>query len=214
MQSACFENYHAKPGTEAEQAKEFAINQAREYYRLRLENNKSIEQEQEEQQPAFTTVFSGPVGVGKSHLAMSILKKLNEYNDLTYSCLFFSLDQLLRRIRNSYDDESEYLTEARAVQLALDADYFVLDDLGAEVGSIETNKRATDFMIRVLNAIVDGRQGKGLIITTNLTNLQIQAIYGHRIYSRLFANSKNHLFIFNDERQTPDYRLMGGEKNV
>ncbi|MFG5423788.1 ATP-binding protein [Enterococcus faecalis] len=215
LQTACFENYHVKPGTEAEHAKEFAINQAREYYRLRLENNKSIDQEQEEeQQPAFTTVFSGPVGVGKSHLAMSILKKLNEYNDLTYSCLFFSLDQLLRRIRNSYDDESEYLTEARAVQLALDADYFVLDDLGAEVGSIETNKRATDFMIRVLNAIVDGRQGKGLIITTNLTNLQIQAIYGHRIYSRLFANSKNHLFIFNDKRQTPDYRLMGGEKNV
>ncbi|MDK6248632.1 DNA replication protein, partial [Escherichia coli] len=26
LQSACFENYHAKPGTEAEKAKEFAIN--------------------------------------------------------------------------------------------------------------------------------------------------------------------------------------------
>lgn len=213
IESACFENYTVQDGSEAEQAKLFAVEQARDYYKLFLKNQELLEQK-EKKQPVFTTVFSGPVGVGKSHLAMSILQKLNEHNDCSYSCLFFSIDQLLRRIRNSYDDENEQITEMRAIQLAINADYFVLDDLGAEVGGIETNKTASDFVIRVLNAIVDGRQGKGLIITTNLTNLQIKSIYGARIYSRLFANSKNHLFIFSDKRKTQDYRLIGSNSYV
>ncbi|GEK32467.1 hypothetical protein KZO01_27760 [Kurthia zopfii] len=45
----------------------------------------------------------GDVGVGKSHLAMSILRNLNEKRDV--ECLFISVREMMSKIRDSFDNK-------------------------------------------------------------------------------------------------------------
>lgn len=130
-------------------------------------------------------VQSEITGVGKSHLAMSILKALNS---LECSCLFLDIDEMLRKIRGSFDDKSSKYTEQYFIDLALSVDFLVLDDLGAETGDIDTKKRASDYTSRILRAVVNGRQHKSTIITTNLKSDQLNGIYDRKVISRAMAN--------------------------
>lgn len=138
-------------------------------------------------------------GVGKSHLAMSILK---EINSLERSCLFLDIDEMLRKIRGSFDDKDSKYTESYFIDLALSVDFLVLDDLGAETGDIETKKRASDYTSRILRAIMNGRQTKSTIITTNLKSAQLNNIYDRKVISRLMTNIETILFT-----QAKDKRL-------
>lgn len=124
-------------------------------------------------------------GVGKSHLAMAMLKELNT---LETSCLFLDIDEMLRRIRGSFNDKDSPFTEQYFIDLATEVDFLVLDDLGAETGDIDTTKRASDYTSRILRAIQNGRQLKSTIITTNLTSERLNAIYDPKVISRLMKN--------------------------
>lgn len=137
----------------------------------------------------FTTWFTGNPGVGKSHLAMSILRNLNETGEKDKRCIFASVDEMLLRIRASFDDKESPYTEHYFVDLLSNADYLVLDDLGAETGGTGTNKKATDFTLRVLYAIANGRQNKPTIVTTNLTREALVRMYDPKLVSRLMKNT-------------------------
>jgi DNA replication protein DnaC len=135
--------------------------------------------------------YVGEPGVGKSHLAMGLLRKLNEETDLIKGCLFVSFEEMLRLIRDSYNknNDSQY-TEESFIRLCSEVDYLVIDDLGAEVGAIDTSKRASDYVSRVLYAITNARQSNVTIITTNLTSANLYRIYDKKLISRLLANHK------------------------
>ncbi|MCG3089160.1 ATP-binding protein [Sporosarcina cyprini] len=137
----------------------------------------------------FNTWFVGKPGVGKSHLSMSILRNLNESGNRDKSCLFASVDEMLLRIRNSFNDKETPFTEFYFVDLLSSVDYLVLDDLGAETGGIGTGKRATDFTMRVLYAIANGRQSKPTIITSNLTLPDLESMYDEKLISRLMRDT-------------------------
>ncbi|WP_341320851.1 ATP-binding protein [Solibacillus sp. FSL H8-0523] len=124
-------------------------------------------------------------GVGKSHLAMSILKALNS---LERSCLYLDIDEMLRKIRGSFDNKDSKYTEQYFIDLATEVDFLVLDDLGAETGDIDTKKRASDYTSKILRAIANGRQHKSTIVTTNLKSTQLNGIYDRKVISRLMAN--------------------------
>lgn len=130
----------------------------------------------------FNLWFNGKPGVGKSHLSMSILKELNS---LEVSCLFVDIDEMLRKIRNSFNDKQSHYTEQYFTDLLTDVDFLVLDDLGAETGNIDTDKSASDFTSRVLRAIVNGRQTKSTIVTTNLSSKKLMNVYDPKLISRL-----------------------------
>jgi len=147
----------------------------------------------------FNLWFNGKPGVGKSHLSMSILKVLNS---LHVSCLYIDIDEMLRKIRSSFNDKESPFTEQYFIDLLTNVDYLVLDDLGAETGNIDTNKQATDFTSKVLRAVVNGRQDKSTIVTTNLSSKALMNMYDPKLISRMMKNLETILFT-----ETSDKRI-------
>lgn len=150
----------------------------------------------------FNTWFTGLPGAGKSHLSMAILRNLNEIGDKNHSCLFVSVDEMLLRIRDSFDNTESKYTEAYFIRLLTEADFVVLDDLGAETGGTGTTKKATDFTLRVLYAIANGRRNKPTIITTNLSNHELSNMYDPKLVSRLIGD----VYLINF-KETKDKRI-------
>lgn len=137
----------------------------------------------------FNTWLTGMPGVGKSHLAMSILRSLNETGDKKSMSIFVSVDEMLRKIRGSFDNRESQYTESYFVDLLSSADFLVLDDLGAETGATGSGKRASDFTMRVLYAIANARQNKPTIITSNLSKDELTFMYDAKLVSRLMKDT-------------------------
>ena len=72
------------------------------------------------------------------------------------------------------------------------ADFVVLDDLGAELGvkQFDDRNKSTNFNNDTLNRIVEARQNKATVFTTNLTGKELSQAYGERIVSRIMNHSK------------------------
>lgn len=136
----------------------------------------------------FNTWFTGDTGVGKSHLGMSILRSINEMEEFNGSCVFVDIDEALRRIKDRFDTHEGPYTERYVIDLMVNADYLVIDDLGAETGDVDTGKRATDFVSRIIRAVLNGRQDKPTIFTTNLSRESLQLIYDKKLVSRAMKN--------------------------
>ena len=68
-------------------------------------------------------LFTGTVGVGKTHLAVSILKGLTERK---ISCLFYEFGSLLKQIQDSYNPNTK-TSELGVLGPVLDAEVLVLD---------------------------------------------------------------------------------------
>jgi DNA replication protein DnaC len=103
-------------------------------------------------------LLCGPCGVGKTHVAVAVLRRLIEERGA--SGLFTEFTRLLRRIQDTYDSRSETPSWA-VIEPALGADVLVLDDLGST--------RMTPWVQDTLGLIVNERySGRKLtIITTN-----------------------------------------------
>lgn len=80
--------------------------------------------------------------------------------------------------------------------LADKASVLVLDDLGSELGQINSRAEASNSVSKILNSILEARQGKVTIITTNLSESKIKSAYGDRIESRLKDGLKDNAVIF------------------
>lgn len=137
----------------------------------------------------FNIWLTGNTGVGKSHLAMALLRSLNELDNRKVSCLFVDVDEMLRRIRDSFNNRDSKYTEHYVTNLLANVDYLVLDDLGAETGDIDTEKRASDYTSRILRGIINARQNKSTIITTNLHRTKLEEMYDKKLVSRLMKNT-------------------------
>lgn len=149
----------------------------------------------------FNVFLQGNQGAGKSHLAYSLLRELNEQvKDIT--CLFVSVEEVLRLIKDSFNNKNSKYTEQYFVELLSSVDYLVLDDIGAETGAIDTNKTATDFVQRILYAVTNSRQDKVTISTTNLDSKTLFSIYDKKLVSRILKNPKYVLF-----KETKDKRM-------
>ncbi len=103
-------------------------------------------------------LFMGPVGVGKTHLAVAILKELIEKKGI--ACLFYESGSLLKAIQDSYNPISQ-TSETRVLAPVYQAEVLVLDELGASV--------ATNWVRDTLYQIINTRyNNKRLtIFTTN-----------------------------------------------
>jgi DNA replication protein DnaC len=118
----------------------------------------------------------GPCGVGKTHLAIGILKELLHRE---YSGLYFNIIALLDAIKASYDRDLK-ATQGINLEIDLDADVLIIDDLGAEKMSAWVADR--------LYAIINQRyeRNRTLILTTNLDYARLGDRVGQRIISRIY----------------------------
>ena len=104
-------------------------------------------------------LFYGPHGVGKTHLAVGILKACIRAKGAR--AFFFETRELLRLVRDTYNRSVEE-TEMEVLQPLLAADLLVLDDLGAE--------RTSDWVQETLGLVVNTRYNakRPTIFTSNL----------------------------------------------
>lgn len=153
---------------------------------------------------SYNTIITGNPGSGKSHLAMSMLKAINENSDPYRYCLFVSFDDALRKIRSSFDNKESKYTEEYMIELMAKPHILVIDDLGAETGYIGTIKQASDFTQRILYSVMNQRQNKSTIITTNLNSEELSKMYDPKLLSRMYKGSKGHIISF---KTTKDKRM-------
>jgi DNA replication protein DnaC len=101
--------------------------------------------------------LEGQPGVGKTHLAVAVLKQAIEATGARG--LFYDTRDLLRVIRSTYDPAIR-TREIEVLGPVVDADLLVLDDLGAE--------KASEWVDETMNLIVNRRySGQRLTIFTS-----------------------------------------------
>ena len=108
--------------------------------------------------PPTGLLFVGAPGVGKTHLAVSVLKSL--IRDKAVPCLFRAFPELLKQIQLSYNRVSN-TSELVLLAPVLDAEVLVLDELGAQ----KPSAWALDTVSYVLNSRYN--DNKTTILTTN-----------------------------------------------
>jgi len=128
-------------------------------------------------------LFYGPNGVGKTHLAVAVLKQVIESSGARG--LFYDTRDLLRVIRSTYD-ASTRTTELEILQPVMTADLLVLDDLGAE--------KTSEWVEETMNLIVNTRYNERrlTLFTSNYQDIpddtepnSLIFRIGHRMRSRL-----------------------------
>ena len=110
----------------------------------------------------------GPVGIGKSHLAVAVVRAFS-------SALFVRQAQLLRQLRQHYHDNAV----ANPITSAQKARLLVLDELGVSSGGRDE--------VPMMDEILAWRYEQQLptVITSNLTWEEISTALGDRLSDRL-----------------------------
>lgn len=129
----------------------------------------------------------GPPGVGKTHLMMGMLKNINELGE-SKKCLFVSMPKLLSDIKESFNKKyTDQKTSADYLNLLVEADVLGLDDIGAEL-SMNSNKQASNFTVDTLYNILNSRENKTTLFTSNLTLDELALTLDPRTVSRIKSN--------------------------
>jgi DNA replication protein DnaC len=149
-------------------------------------------------------LFMGRAGVGKTHLAVSILKGLAERG---FTCLFYEFGSLLKEIQDSYNPNTK-TSELSILRPVLEADVLVLDELGAS--------KPTDWVRDTMSQIINTRYNdrRLTIFTTNYADERpnereetLEDRIGPRLRSRLYEMCRT-VKITGD-----DYRRVVGRNN-
>jgi DNA replication protein DnaC len=107
----------------------------------------------------FGLLFVGSTGVGKTHLAVAVLRELILRKGV--ECLFYDFRDLLKGIQDSYNPVSQ-TSEFRVLQPVLDVEVLLLDELVAA--------NPSDWVKETLAHIINSRynQKRVTLITTTL----------------------------------------------
>jgi DNA replication protein DnaC len=149
-------------------------------------------------------LLTGTVGVGKTHLAVSIIKALTERG---FSSLFYEFGSLLKEIQDSYNPNTKS-SELKILSNVFEAEILVLDEIGAS----KPTDWVKDTMAHVINTRYNDK--KLTIFTTNYPDERksdkdetLEDRIGVRLRSRLFEMCRTVKIEGNDFRQTFDKTL-------
>lgn len=113
-------------------------------------------------QPVGTgLLFSGSIGVGKTHLAVGMLKHLIQERGV--QGLFCDYRELLKEVQNSYNQKVA-ATELEVLRPVFEAEVLVLDELGAA----KPSEWVWDTVAHILNSRYNDQ--RTTIITSNYAN--------------------------------------------
>lgn len=146
-------------------------------------------------------LLSGSVGVGKTHLAVSILKGLTERG---FTCLFYEFGSLLKEIQDSYNSNTK-TSELGVLAPVFNSEVLVLDELGAS----KPTDWVRDTMAHIINTRYNDR--KLTIFTSNYADERkndreetLEDRIGVRLRSRLFEMCKTITISGDDYRRKFD----------
>ena len=146
-------------------------------------------------------LLEGQPGVGKTHLAVAVLKQVIQTTGARG--LFYDVRDLLRVIRSTYDPNIR-TTEIEVLRPVMTADLLVLDDLGAE--------KTSEWVEETMNLIVNTRYNEKrlTIFTSNFEDIPddtepnaLVSRIGHRMRSRLHEMCEFVALDAADYRQLP-----------
>jgi len=132
-------------------------------------------------------LFMGPAGVGKTHLAVAIIRGLIEKG---FAGIFCEFGSLLKEIQDSYNPISKS-SELKVLAPIYQTDVLVLDELGATI--------PTDWVRDTMYQIINKRYNdqKLTIFTTNYSDARgsdkeqvLEDCIGTRLRSRLYEMCK------------------------
>jgi DNA replication protein DnaC len=107
----------------------------------------------------FGLLFAGPTGVGKTHLAVAVLRELILRKGV--ECLFYDFHDLLKAIRDSYNPVSQN-SELSILQPVLDVEVLLLDELA----SLNPSEWVRETLQHIINSRYNNK--KVTLITTTL----------------------------------------------
>ncbi|WP_367368242.1 ATP-binding protein [Schleiferilactobacillus harbinensis] len=188
--SCTFANYVIQPNTEAAANRAKARQIAGKYLHNDYQAN---------------TILTGNPGTGKTHLAMAMLHAVNDNIKPEAACLFVSINELVRRVKDSFNNRGSWYTEENVTRLISTANLLVLDDLGSEASFKRDNTEASDWVQQLLFGLLNKRRGR-TIITTNLTSKQLTKIYNPKLLSRMYWGVAKNDGVIKFTDATPDKR--------
>ncbi len=154
-------------------------------------------------------LFLGTCGVGKTHLAVAILRVLLEKN---INCLFYDFRDLLKEIQDTWNAQKG-TSEMDVLSPVYSAEVLVLDELGAS----KPTEWVKDTMTHVINKRYNDR--KVTIFTSNYLDAKanpydetLQERVGERLRSRLHEMCKVVPIVGEDYRR--NVRQAGIERSV
>lgn len=126
-----------------------------------------------EEYPVDSTglLLIGSIGVGKTHLAVGIVRELILSKGI--ACLFYDYRELLKQIQNSYNDTVK-ATELEVLRPVFDTEVLVLDELGA----VKPTEWVWDTVSLILNTRYN--DNRTTIITTNFDDKPAGIVAGPR----------------------------------
>jgi len=146
-------------------------------------------------------LLMGTVGVGKTHLAVSILKGLTERG---FSCLFYEFGSLLKEIQDSYNNNTQS-SELGVLAPVFRTDILILD----EVGASKPTDWVRDTMAHIINTRYNDK--KLTIFTTNYPDERrndreetLEDRIGARLRSRVYEMCKTVMMNGEDYRRNFD----------
>lgn len=169
MKEASFSTFTVSNESD-EQAKNYALRVAKHYFNDGKGN----------------AVILGKAGRGKTHLAISIAKKLNidfKANNEPKSVLFMNVPTMFQKIQSGFN-RTDARTTDEWLELLKKVDYLILDDFGKG----EQANWKKDFLYNLLDA------RDKTIITTNLTGQEMKNIYDSSLVSRVAKGAKDLTF--------------------
>lgn len=148
-------------------------------------------------------LFMGPPGIGKTHLAVSVLKEL--ISKKTVPCLFYDFRDLIKEIQKTYSQlkSQEIIPESSVLDPVLEIEVLLLDELGAT--------KISDWLQDMLMYILNQRYNDRLptIITTNWLNASVlrpdeslEERIGTKLRSRLYEMCKEYEIVGKDFRKS------------
>lgn len=129
-------------------------------------------------------LYIGPTGTGKTTLAAIIFRHWIEQG---YTAVWTDYTAFIKRIQASYSDHYEGPTSREIIMAVAQADYVVLDDLGAKRPGANSIAPASSDRVEIVYEVLSVREKRRLptIITSNL---EVKELYDHfeaRIVSRI-----------------------------
>ena len=132
-------------------------------------------------------VFSGPNGIGKTHLAMAVGNALLEKHGglAGWVVCFLSFGDALRKLRTTYQNGYEGMGEEWWLNRWREIPVLILDD----IGQAGLEKEPSEFTRKIGYDIIDGRYRAGnrpVILTTNKAPGQLGDWITESAVSRLY----------------------------